>query len=116
MRGSSPTRTAALDGELLQALEHFRDRWQALRRATEPADRSKAEEGVRTAYRATGCAPPAEIVWGGSPIEIASDYRAMRSQVDIGRNLRIRLIDNVRTSVDRALAAGLDRATFDCCN
>lgn len=47
-------------------LPEFLERWKGVERCTEPADREKAQEGVRLAYRFAGlCAP--EIIWRGSP-------------------------------------------------
>jgi hypothetical protein len=45
-----------------------RDDWLQVGLSTQPADRARAEEGVRLAYQSTGLAPPAVVVWLGSPL------------------------------------------------
>ncbi|WP_455353861.1 DUF6745 domain-containing protein [Streptomyces sp. SYSU K217416] len=49
------------------ALRRVGKDWAAVECATGPGDRAAAEDGVRTAYRALGLAPPRFIVWLGSP-------------------------------------------------
>ncbi len=46
----------------------FIAKWTAIGLDTRPADRGRAERGVVTAYKIAGLAPPAKIVWCGSPL------------------------------------------------
>jgi hypothetical protein len=75
------------------ALGRYRARWTAIRRCTEPADRSAAEEGVRLAYRAAGLAPPARIVWCDSPRALWECARAA-SRAD-GPNVKSAVVDRL---------------------
>ncbi|MGW0706142.1 DUF6745 domain-containing protein [Streptomyces sp. NPDC002643] len=43
--------------------------WRAVAAATGPADRARAEAGVRLAYRRAGLPEPPHIVWARSPLE-----------------------------------------------
>ncbi|MEV4091218.1 DUF6745 domain-containing protein [Streptosporangium saharense] len=44
-------------------------RWEEVALRTGPADRARAEEGVRLAYRIGGLAEPERIIWVASPVE-----------------------------------------------
>src|SRR6185295_7279682 len=46
----------------------FVERWTKIGLCTDPADRPRAEAGVRMAYQAAGLEPPKRIVWCGSPL------------------------------------------------
>jgi hypothetical protein len=50
-------------------LAAVRDEWRALGLATGPADRLRAERGMRAAYVAAGLPPPALFLWVRSPLE-----------------------------------------------
>jgi len=91
---SSSTERGALTGGQKLELRSFRERWTAIRRSTEPADRDAAEEGVRLAHIAAGLAPPARLVWCDSPIALAQ--RARRVSHADGANVRPVLIDRIR--------------------
>jgi hypothetical protein len=60
-------RIGELTPELDALLREVGAKWAAAGGATGPGDRDAAEEGVRTAYRAAGCAPPRFVVWLDSP-------------------------------------------------
>mgnify|MGYP000676856941 FL=1 len=45
----------------------FRDEWLSHGLSTQPADRPRAEAGVRLAYEAAGLAPPTTFIWLDSP-------------------------------------------------
>ncbi|GHH69499.1 hypothetical protein GCM10017673_20040 [Streptosporangium violaceochromogenes] len=55
--------------ELTDALTAATARWEEVAFRAGPADRDRAEEGVRLAYRIGGLAEPERIVWFGSPAE-----------------------------------------------
>lgn len=48
-------------------MPEFRDKWLAIGLSTAPADRPRAEEGIRLAYGAAGLKAP-RVVWCGSPL------------------------------------------------
>src|SRR5215831_7203 len=50
-------------------LAAIRDEWRELGLATGPADRLRAERGMRAAYIAAGLPPPALFLWVRSPLE-----------------------------------------------
>ena len=50
-------------------LPAVRDEWRALGLATGPADRLRAERGMRAAYLAAGLPPPGLFLWVRSPLE-----------------------------------------------
>lgn len=46
-------------------LAEFCEKWTRIGLNTDPADRPRAEAGIRSAYRAAGLAEPERIVWCG---------------------------------------------------
>lgn len=59
--------------------------WRAWASATGPADRARAEEGVRRAYRLAGLAEPERVVWAGSP---RAAVALLRERADRGPSVR----------------------------
>ncbi|UXY31700.1 DUF6745 domain-containing protein [Streptomyces sp. HUAS TT20] len=59
--------------------------WRACAAKTAPADRERAERGVRLAYRRAGLAEPERVVWAGSPREAITLIRGME---DTGPSVR----------------------------
>ncbi|MFF3504548.1 DUF6745 domain-containing protein [Streptomyces sp. NPDC003247] len=51
--------------------------WRACAAATGPADRARAEAGVRRAYRQAGLTEPERVVWAGSPREAVTLIRGL---------------------------------------
>ena len=107
MRASSSIERDALTTEQTAALSRYRARWAAIRRSIEPADRNAAEEGVRLAYCAAGLAPPARLVWCGSPIALAQ--RAHRASRADGVNLKPVIIDRPRRNAVASVRRRLSR-------
>ncbi|MEU1882519.1 DUF6745 domain-containing protein [Streptosporangium sp. NPDC020072] len=111
--------------ELSDTLSVAALRWEEVALRTGPADRARAEEGVRLAYRLGGLAEPERIIWAASPAEgavIAAKLAANRgggeqdgpgggpgeraAEFDAGRCVR----DQVRTRPwERARADALAR-------
>jgi hypothetical protein len=56
----------------------YRDKWIAIGRSTNPANRGEAERGVRESYKIAGIKPPERIVWATSPLSmfLADSVRA----------------------------------------
>lgn len=50
-------------------LTDIRTEWEAVGLATGPADRARAERGIRRAYAAAGLPPPSICIWARSPLE-----------------------------------------------
>ncbi|GGS49311.1 hypothetical protein GCM10010156_04980 [Planobispora rosea] len=75
--------------ELADVLTAAARRWEDVAFRTGPADRPRAEAGVRLAYRAAGLAEPEKIIWVDSP---AAGARAIAT-LGAGRSVR----DEVRT-------------------
>lgn len=107
MRASSSTRLDALSAEQSTALGRYRARWAAIRRSTEPADRSAAEEGVRLAYRLAGLTPPARFVWCESP-RVLAEIAGRASRAD-GVNVRSAIVRRQRRRVASAVGRRLQR-------
>jgi hypothetical protein len=97
MRASLPTEVTALTAEQTAALSRYRARWAAIRRSTQPADRSAAEEGARLAYHAAGFAPPDRVVWCESPVAL-SNLARHASRAD-GANVKTAVVDRLRRQV-----------------
>lgn len=57
--------TASQEAELAE----LRAKWVAVGLATGPADRPRAERGIRAAYASAGLPPPALVLWARSPLE-----------------------------------------------
>ena len=45
-----------------------REEWLKVGLSTQPADREKAEHGVKLAYEAAGLTPPEQMIWVDSPL------------------------------------------------
>jgi len=99
--------TRALTLEQADALDRYRARWLAIRRATAPADRAAAEDGVRMAYQAAGLRPPVRFAWCDSPIAL-SYHACMASRAD-GPNVRSVVIDRVQRQVTRRVRKRLGK-------
>ena len=54
----------------------FVTRWTNIGLCTDPADRPRAEAGVREAYRCGGLEPPKEIIWCSSPSDMINKRNA----------------------------------------
>jgi hypothetical protein len=104
-----PTRKALTAGEAA-ALDRYRARWLAIRRATAPADRKAAEDGARLAYEAAGLVPPVRFVWCDSPIAL-SHRASIASSVD-GPNVRSSVIDRMRRLVTARVRRLLQRRAW----
>ena len=52
----------------------FADKWTAIGLSTDPANRKKAETGVRMAYKAAGLKPPKQIIWFDSPLAMCATH------------------------------------------
>ncbi|MEV8634523.1 DUF6745 domain-containing protein [Streptosporangium sp. NPDC051023] len=68
--------------ELAETLSAATLRWQEVAFQAGPADRDRAEEGVRLAYRIGGLAEPRQIVWVRSPAEGARIAAALGAVQD----------------------------------
>ncbi|HJZ29511.1 MAG TPA: hypothetical protein VKF35_00300 [Hyphomicrobiaceae bacterium] len=94
------------------ALGTYGERWSELRRSTTPVDRDEAEAGVALAYQAAGLPPPRQIIWGGSPHEIANQW--VTASDAGGENVRSLVVDLVRrkaeAAVDRAIGVAVRTA------
>ena len=97
MRVSLPTEYKALTPAQTAVLRDYRARWAAIRRSTEPADRSAAEEGVRLAYNAAGLKPPTRLVWCESPLALFQ--LAGLASRDDGPNVKSAIIHRPRRPV-----------------
>lgn len=100
MHASSSTRPLprvdALTPEQLRSLDAVRERWAAVRIGQADGDRAAAEAGVKSAYSVAGLAPPSEIVWCGGPVELARAWEDARSNLAIGANVRVAVVESVR--------------------
>ena len=84
--------------------QEFVDKWTSIGLSTEPANRERAENGIRTAYKIAGLQPP-RIVWCGSPLSqglTRAIVLGLKSP-DVG-NL---VLDSVRASVRDSVGASV---------
>ena len=86
----------------------IRDKWIAIGLSTDPADRARAEAGIRLAYRRAGLTEPDKTIWLGSPMAGAIGYaylRALQSteQASVWASVR----DSVRDSVGASVGASV---------
>jgi hypothetical protein len=102
-----PTEYKALAPEQTAALSGYRARWAAIRRSTEPADRSTAEEAVRLAYHAAGFRPPARLVWCDGPVALS--HLACRASRANGPNVKSAVVDRLRRKVAGLVGRRVDR-------
>ncbi|MBV2354136.1 hypothetical protein KUM39_07120 [Streptomyces sp. J2-1] len=75
------------------------EEWRALAASTAPADRARAEAGVRLAYRQAGLPEPERVVWAASPRE---GVALLRSLPHRGASVRDE-VRNVPWAAERAL-------------
>lgn len=59
--------TQLTDAQLARFPE-FIEKWTSIGLSTQPADRHRAEHGIRLAYKIAGLEEPRQIVWCGSPL------------------------------------------------
>jgi hypothetical protein len=64
-------------------------RWTEIDLCTDPADRPRAEAAIREMYRQGGLAPPAKIVWCGSPMSMALTRSTIRAPHMLDKNAKI---------------------------
>ena len=57
-----------LTDQQISRFPEFVSRWTDIGLCTDPADRERAEAGIRMSYVCAGLAPPKSIVWCGSPL------------------------------------------------
>ena len=92
-----------LSPELQTAVAAMLVRWEALRRSTARADRERAEAGIVLAYDAAGLAPPKNVVWCASPIELAACRHECRQGPEPGASVKSAVVDAIVRSVARAV-------------
>ena len=91
-----------LTPDQMQLLTEKRDEWMAIGLSTEPADRDKAEDGVRRAYGAAGLPAPQFYIWVNNPFEGALAQGMMRSEsspAQVREQVREQVGDQVRDQV-----------------
>src|SRR5262245_62000024 len=94
----------------------IRDAWIAIGLSVEPADRARAEAGVRLAYRRAGLSDTVRIIWTASPMSGAGIADSLlrrstrpRTSVDVGRPIADLLHATVqRIAPDEALTLRLE--------
>jgi hypothetical protein len=75
---------------------------EVIRRSTDPADRSTAEEGVRLAYHAAELKPPVRFAWCDGPVALSLFTRQI-SRAD-GANVKTAIIDRLHRRVASVVA------------
>ena len=113
----SPTRLSELTAEQRQRLPGYR----AQRRVgPTKADRAAAERAVVEVYAAGGLAPPDNVVWCASPVEVARDWLLKGGSARVGPNVRgvlTSLIDGARNAAFNAVTTSVweaaERGTAD---
>lgn len=89
----------------IEAMPRYDEEWTKIGLCTDPADRPRAEAGIRLVYELAGLKPPEKIVWCGSPFSIALTYGLVRGSVrdsvrdSVWRSVRESVHDSVRNSV-----------------
>jgi hypothetical protein len=85
------------------------DKWLAIGLSTQPAERGRAEVGVRMAYRAAKLEPPAHVVWFESPLAgvLATSWfaRGLGSSTPQGSLRQIK--EQVKAQVGTLVAEGV---------
>ena len=86
-----------------ERLPGYRRRWAELAGSTYACERELAEVQIAEVYRCAGYAPPAEIVWAGSPWSAADILKQLEQRQQLhhglthldGRIARYRLVEEV---------------------
>ncbi len=104
------TKLKRLPPEHKACIEDHRKRWAAIRGSTAPADRELAGQGIAAAYQAAGAAPPKQVVWCSSPMQMAALW-AKTSHDRAGANLRASIVDQARNraavAIQRRVSGGV---------
>src|SRR5262249_3542231 len=87
------------DATPIDALSEYLDRWAAAHLSCEPANRTPAEEGIRSAYVTAGLDPPDRIVSCGGPLDMACRLASVGSADRVGSNVKAPVFDHVRQTV-----------------
>ena len=99
--------TSAQEAQLPQ----IRDKWLAIGLSTERADRARAEQGVRLAYRRAGLEEPTILIWLESPMAGAIGAACLHailqrtSSGERGAQVRAQVVDQVRDQVRAQVVA-----------
>ncbi len=109
---------STLTSEQAALLAEFERDWTHHATSCEPANRTRAEEGVRLAYAAVGYPPPRKIVWCGSP-RSGSMARALLLNLapdDIGANLHRAMWGGLRSRALAAIGSRIESEVWDQIN
>src|SRR3972149_6351857 len=87
----------SLTPEQVARFPEFVEEWIRIGLSTEPVDRRKADAAIRQVYQCGGVAPPARIVWCGSPLSQGLTRHFVRDLAKRASELKIG--DSVRDSV-----------------
>ena len=95
-----------------------REEWLKVGLSTQPADRDKAEQGVRLAYEAAGLNPPEQMIWVDSPLAgcyAASLLAKVRDQVrdQVWDQVRDQVRAQVRAQVGGQVGAQVGARVWD---
>ena len=95
----------SLTPEQVARFPEFVEEWIRIGLSTEPVDRRKADAAIRQVYQCGGVAPPARIVWCGSPLSqgltrhFVRDLAKRASELKIGDSVRDSVRDSAWNSV-----------------
>ena len=106
-----------LTDEQIARFPEFIERWTKIGLCAEPADRPRAEAGVRLAYQCAGLNPPETIVWCGSPLAngltralvMGLKEPEIKTMTSVGASVR----DSVRDSVSASVRASVGTSVRD---
>ena len=92
-------RIEQLTEEQTARFSEFREQWLEIGLSTEPADRPRAEAGVKLAYKAAGLKPPSLVIWLDSPMAGAMGAALLRGETKVGKRVWDQVRDQVRAQV-----------------
>ena len=92
----------------------FVERWTAIGLCTDPADRPRAEEAIREAYKMGGRELPEKIVWCGSPLgQALTRAIVIQNRASVGASVRASVRDSVGDSVGDSVWASVRASVRD---
>ena len=113
-----------LTPEQIARFPEFIQKWTDIGLSTQPADRVKAEHGVRLAYEAANLPLPRKIVWCGSPLsngltsnivlDILKNKIGASVWASVGASVRASVGASVRASVGARRSGGAASRTQAC--
>jgi hypothetical protein len=110
----------ALTKEQEARFPEFVDKWLKIGLSTVPADRSRAEAGIRKAYEIAGLKAPPAIIWCGSPLSMAISHSLLKRaggvknlvRQSVGKSVEQSVWQSVGKSVEQSVGESVEQSVW----